>query len=260
MDNVTSDDIKKALALQSGDDFFITECKNGSTFFPPSQGLLKFDGLQIAKSWTHPKITIYEVKVSRGDFHQDNKWNLYLQYCNEFYFVVPKGLIKKDELPDHIGLQYYNPETGCIRTVKKAQYKKIKFDSDMLMYIIMNRIDNDRLPFYENNKQEYARLYVENKAYKNQLGETLGTKLAQEITELREKVRNYNSIESELNKMKSLIDMLNKHKFFYWSDSFVEDVEATLSGGINKSKLDSINFWLNKLSKSINELGESDNV
>ena len=76
---VTSTDIKKALAGFHEKDFFITECKTCSTYFPDPQGLLKFDGLAIRKSYTKPCITGYEVKVSRGDFLQDNKWHL---YCN----------------------------------------------------------------------------------------------------------------------------------------------------------------------------------
>lgn len=103
---VTSTDIKLALKeFHNGKpSYFITECKTCSTYFPDPQGLLKFDGLAITKSYTKPNIIGYEIKVSRNDFLQDNKWHLYLQYCNEFYFVVPKGLVKKEELPDHVGL------------------------------------------------------------------------------------------------------------------------------------------------------------
>lgn len=101
---VTSTDIKLALKeFHNGKpSYFITECKTCSTYFPDPQGLLKFDGLAITKSYTKPNIIGYEIKVSRNDFLQDNKWHLYLQYCNEFYFVVPKGLVKKEELPDHV--------------------------------------------------------------------------------------------------------------------------------------------------------------
>ena len=118
---VTSTDIKLALKEMhlARSSYFITECKNGSTYFPPAQGLLKFDGLAITKSYTKPCIIGYEIKVSRGDFLQDGKWHLYLQYCNEFYFVVPHGLVKKDELPDNVGLIYYNPDTQALRTVKR---------------------------------------------------------------------------------------------------------------------------------------------
>lgn len=111
---VTSTDIKLALKeFHNGKpSYFITECKTCSTYFPDLQGLLKFDGLAITKSYTKPNIIGYEIKVSRNDFLQDNKWHLYLQYCNEFYFVVPKGLVKKEELPDHVGLIYLRVAFG----------------------------------------------------------------------------------------------------------------------------------------------------
>ena len=113
---VTSTDIKLALRDMhlSRSSYFITECKTCSTYFPDPQGLLKFDGLAITKSYTKPCIIGYEIKVSRNDFKQDNKWHLYLQYCNEFFFVVPTGLVKKEELPDNVGLIYYNPDTKAL--------------------------------------------------------------------------------------------------------------------------------------------------
>lgn len=46
----------------------------------------------------------YEIKVSRGDFLQDKKWESYLKFCTRFYFVAPKGIIKTEELPEGIGL------------------------------------------------------------------------------------------------------------------------------------------------------------
>lgn len=49
---ITSTDIKIALKeLYSGrSTYFLTECKTGSTYFTPAQGLLKFDGPAITKS------------------------------------------------------------------------------------------------------------------------------------------------------------------------------------------------------------------
>lgn len=50
---VTSTDIKLALKeFHNGKpSYFITECKTCSTYFPDPQGLLKFDGLAITKSY-----------------------------------------------------------------------------------------------------------------------------------------------------------------------------------------------------------------
>lgn len=153
---VTSTDIKLALKeFHNGKpSYFITECKTCSTYFPDPQGLLKFDGLAITKSYTKPNIIGYEIKVSRNDFLQDNKWHLYLQYCNEFYFVVPKGLVKKEELPDHVGLIYFNPDTKGLRTVKKALYRQIEEPVGVYKYIIFSRLEEDRIPFY-NDRAEY---------------------------------------------------------------------------------------------------------
>lgn len=134
---VTSTDIKKALAGFHEKDFFITECKTCSTYFPDPQGLLKFDGLAIRKSYTKPCITGYEIKVSRGDFLQDNKWHLYLQYCNEFYFVVPAGLITKEEIPENVGLIYYYPDTTVLRIKRKALYREIEEPIGVYKYIIL---------------------------------------------------------------------------------------------------------------------------
>jgi hypothetical protein len=65
----------------------------------------------------------FEVKVNRSDFLQDDKWEHYLQMCTHFYFVCPKGLIAKEELPDEIGLIYYNPAARVqkLRQVKEAK-------------------------------------------------------------------------------------------------------------------------------------------
>lgn len=68
---VTSFDIKQSLAKKHGNrEFFITECKNG----PTGTGLLQLDGVVIYKSWEHPRIVGYEIKISRSDFQRDNKF------------------------------------------------------------------------------------------------------------------------------------------------------------------------------------------
>ena len=171
---VTSTDIKLALKeFHNGKpSYFITECKTCSTYFPDPQGLLKFDGLAITKSYTKPNIIGYEIKVSRNDFLQDNKWHLYLQYCNEFYFVVPKGLVKKEELPDHVGLIYFNPDTKGLRTVKKALYRQIEEPVGVYKYIIFSRLEEDRIPFY-NDRAEYCKDYLEDKVVKSVIGQRL---------------------------------------------------------------------------------------
>lgn len=66
MSNVTSYEIKEALARKHGNrEFFMTEVKNGPTGVQDG-ALLQFDGVAIYKSWTRPCIRGYEIKVSRS--------------------------------------------------------------------------------------------------------------------------------------------------------------------------------------------------
>ena len=141
--DVKASDIKIALAKRHKNEFFITECKTGPTQL--GAGLLIFDGLAIYKSWTTPKIAGYEIKVSRSDFQRDVKYARYMQYCHEFSFVVPTGLIKREEVEPEIGLIYYNPDKRALITKRKAVYRPVPIDSDLLMYIFMNRLESDRM-------------------------------------------------------------------------------------------------------------------
>lgn len=209
-EKVTSTTIKKALASFHEKDFFITECKTCSTYFPDPQGLLKFDGLAVRKSYTKPCITGYEIKVSRGDFLQDNKWHLYLQYCNEFYFVVPAGLITKEEIPENVGLIYYYPETDHLRTKRKALYRDIEEPVGVYKYIIFSRFDQDRLPFYE-DRAEYARDYLNDKREKRKLGVSFGSKMAADLRAAQEKLSTVENCVDDVEFAQAVAKLLEKH-------------------------------------------------
>ena len=241
---VTSTDIKLALKeLHEGrPSYFITECKTCSTYFPDPQGLLKFDGLAITKSYTNPNIIGYEIKVSRNDFKQDNKWHLYLRYCNEFYFVVPTGLVKKEELPNEVGLIYYNPDTRKLRTVKKAFYREIEKPVGVYEYVIFSRLGEDRIPFYE-SRAEYAKDYLKDKADKRYVGDILGTKLARDVQEAYKKLAELRTLDNLNEIWKKVRKVLDKHNLLPWrwddknNDGWIEELDKTLSSGFNPKDL-----------------------
>lgn len=231
-DKVTALDVKKALAGYHCKDFYITECKNGSTYFAPPQGLLKFDALAISKSWTSPRIRIYEIKVSRNDFKQDGKWHLYKQYCHEFCFACPKGLIRKEELPDDVGLVYFNPENGAVRQVKKPLYRSVEYDANMLMYIIMNRLDDDRIPFYGDDRTAYARDYLANKADKRSIGHRLGSQMARDLTDLQDKLKRNERAQEAIDTLREIERMLQDAGHYVWRWNQVpKEIEKLLTSG-----------------------------
>ena len=93
---MTSQDIKNV--LQSSFAF------NTSSIFVPeyTQGELRADAIVIntKQRW----IRGFEIKVSRSDFLQDDKWILYSQFCSSLSFACPEGLIQPNEVEKPFGL------------------------------------------------------------------------------------------------------------------------------------------------------------
>lgn len=54
------------------------------------------------------RIVIVEIKVAKADLTNDAKWRDYLDYCDRFYWAVPRGLAAicegDDYLPERAGL------------------------------------------------------------------------------------------------------------------------------------------------------------
>lgn len=256
-------DIKLALSeLHSNrSTYFLTECKTCSTYFPDPQGLLIFDGLAITKSYTKPNIIGYEIKVARNDFTRDNKWHLYLQYCNEFYFVCPKGLIVKDELPDNVGLIWYDPDAKQIlRTVKKAQYRNIDEPVGLYKYIIYSRLDEDRIPFYE-DKAEYVRDYLEDRKDKKYIGSTLGSKMAKELEAAYTELDRVKGKKEAVDRWEKVEKLLRKYDIIGWGwrkddNGWLEDLEQALKSGSQCRELGSIKDSLQRVINRIEKLQE----
>lgn len=213
---VTALDIKKALAEKHYQDFFMTEVKNGSTYFPPAGGLRILDGLAIAKSYTRPCFTGYEIKVSRSDFLRDAKYHTYSTLVNQLYVVCPKGMIDKAELPEAIGLMYYYPDKKTIATRKKAIFRGVEYSADMLLYIIYSRLDSDRIPFFSDRK-EYIREYLENKRDSKTIGWALKTKMAEELTRLKMENEALQRVMERMETYDAIIRVLQEHGVITWS-------------------------------------------
>lgn len=83
-------------------------------------------------------VTEYEIKISRSDFFNDfkkgyncNKSKHELikegsRICNYFVFVVPEGLVKKEEVPEHLGLMYYGDRFAYVQKGKKLHNRKFE--------------------------------------------------------------------------------------------------------------------------------------
>ena len=177
--------VKMALAERHAADFFITECKDGPTWFGPH---MRVDALAIKKSWSPVRIIAYEVKVSRSDFLGDDKYLGYKDMCHELNLVCPKGLIDPKEVPEDVGLAYYYPDSGKAISKVKARYREVEINSGTLLYIIMNRLESDRYPFFS-NKQAYFQEWLKNRNDDKQLGGKVGRALRERILRAQEAER-----------------------------------------------------------------------
>jgi hypothetical protein len=212
---VRADLIKRALAKRHTDDFFLTEVKNGPTHF--ARDLLIMDAMAIKKSWANPCITVYEVKVDRQDFLRDEKWPGYRAYCHRLYFACPAGLIQPEELPEDVGMVWYNVEKGTLYTKKKAHHREIDISSEMLYYILMSKVQSDRHPFF-NSQRELLEAYVQDKEDRVKLGWSVKSKLIDRINELEreiEKLKRYKDDAELLGKIRSILKEAGIDNY-YW--------------------------------------------
>lgn len=228
-EKVTSTDIKIALAEKCYRDFFLTEVKNGPTQLAMAGGLKILDGLAIRKSWTSPCFTGYEVKISRGDFLRDAKFCTYEELCNCLYIVCPKGMIDRTEVPESVGLMYYNPDKKTITTKKKAIYRKIEYSPEMLLYIIFSRLESDRYPFFS-DKQEYFEAYLAGKSDNRALSRAIKTKLVEDNVRLEIELENLRGFERQYEAYKAIMEVLHNHGIWgFKAKDIGEELDKALS-------------------------------
>lgn len=109
--------IVEALAASLGDAIYATELAF-------CQGARRCDLWTISpNSSAGFKARAYEVKISRADFRRDNaiKQREARLFSDQFYYVTPAGLIRREEVPDWAGLIEY--AGGQFKTVVPAPYR-----------------------------------------------------------------------------------------------------------------------------------------
>jgi len=142
---------------------------------------------------------------------------------------MPSGLLHKDEIPDNMGLIYYNPETGKLLKKKNALYREIEEPVGVYKYIIFSRIEQDRNPFYSSQK-EYAKAYLEDRAEKNYIGTRLKSKMAHDLADAYERLERLKSVEEEIELLKRIKKVMNENGIYCWfsDDDYAEKLEDAL--------------------------------
>lgn len=171
--------ITKMLRQKHAGDIFVPKCKDGAT----ERGLRVLDGWVMPRSWSHPQCVGYEIKVSRSDWLGDRKWPTYLPLCHQLYIVCPYKLLKKDEIPDPLGLIWaHEGESQRLTTAKKAAIRDVQIPESLFRYVLMNRASiEENVPPRGPDKEAW-----ENWLADRQGASALGPRVSKKIKELQE--------------------------------------------------------------------------
>ena len=180
---VSSDEILERLALRCSGKVFVPECKDGPTHYANH---LRLDAWSMDKSWAHPCFDGYEIKVSRSDFMADNKMHLYLPLCNRLWVVCPFGMIQPPEIHKDIGLLWASREGCRLISKKKAPYRQIDPPINLLLYVLMCRVNvkSDSISVPEKTREERYEEWkkrIENRDSMRSFGWNLSDRLRKQL-------------------------------------------------------------------------------
>lgn len=210
-------DILNLLSEKHARDIFVSNCKTGTSY---DRGLLILDAWVMKPSYAHPLAIGYEIKINRGDFLGDTKWRNYLDYCNEFYFVCPKGLIAPTELPAEVGLLWMTTNSMRLHTKKKSIYRDIVIPNDIFRYILMSRaIIKDHIHRIDKiDKTQYWKAWLSEKDERLVIGGLVREKIRNIYSDLMFKNnqlaaenKSYDEIKRWLAEINVCIDGYNAH-------------------------------------------------
>ena len=175
-----SKDIIELLEYKHRGDFFADEVLMGSG------GSKRIDAIAVLKKWSPVTVIGYEIKVSRADFLSDQKYPEYMKVCNLFYFIAPKGIIDKNEIPKEVGLIELNPDTFRTRTVKKAPYNQAdkEYAYKTYLHCLMWKTDKYNRPKTKKEMFEDAKVKLETNSYGHELAYKI-KKMEEEINRLK---------------------------------------------------------------------------
>lgn len=225
--------ITKALQVKHDNlgDIFASQVKLGSA------GSKIMDAVAIKKTWSPKTVIGYEIKVSRQDFLKDQKHPVYMQNCNIFYFVTLKDIIKEGELPEGAGHMIYSPETGKLRTVKKAPYRNTLVNPDILLHIMFWKADRY---FGYRTRAEILANYQAKKDLKD-----IGYEIAAKISDLEYQIKKFDN-----SYYKRFYDEINRDWKELFGTSYVDLKNLPTSSRLSLQELESIKYNANNIVRS----------
>ncbi len=260
---MTEKDIIKALLNCHNTDkyFCVPHCKTGASWGNRYLGIL--DLWVMKKSYANPLVIGYEIKRLRSDFLHDDKWQRYLPYCNEFYFVVTgKDIAIPSEISPEAGLKYVSSTGTRIYTKKKAPYRNIEIPESIYEYILTSRVvtKSEKMQI---NRREYWKEWLKQKELDWLLGSRVSQALRETINNKINEVERENGIlireNNRLNRIKEFLDSIgiNYKNLSNWNtNETIQDRLDKIETGFSAEFRNDLKGCINNLNKLNNYLGE----
>lgn len=197
MHKFTAEQLYQRIALRHADAVVVPECKTG-----PSQGVrhFKLDAWVLLKTWPARAIG-YEIKVDRSDWLSDKKFEQYRQYCHALIVVAPKGVVRKEELPHGVGLLEPLGDARLV-TRQRAAFNDVVVPQDLLFYIIMSRLSQNRMEHYvpptRAERIEFFRKQIETAEDASALGLYVKGRIGKEMRALQRRIQSLEHVEGFL--------------------------------------------------------------
>ena len=200
------------LAVRHRKDVFVRECKTGPSMTGAKH--VRFDAWAMQRSWSKPNVYGYEVKVSRSDFLQDDKWPSYLPFCNYFSFVAAPGVIQPEEIPEGCGLIVASSTGTRLFTKRKAPRRDVGTIESVLRYVLMSRavVGTPSLELKHDSNEEYWRDWLAEKRERRELGHRVSREIRELVNdritsveiqniELKKRVEKYEALAAVLDEL-----------------------------------------------------------
>lgn len=240
------------------DHLFVTEVKNGPTWGGEHRRL---DAVTIKKSWVHPCITGYEIKISRGDFERDEKWPGYRDMCHRLFFACPSHMIQPEELPTDVGLIWYSPEKQTTWTKRAATFRDIEIPWEMLYYLVICRTDSDRHPFFS-TRREFLEAWVKDKETRRELGFYVSNKISKEINDLKQQIQKLKREADagkwavcEIERVRIVLNRVGLRTGYGWDNELEQALKSGMHPGLARS-VEAMDRELQRMKALINCKGE----
>jgi hypothetical protein len=99
----------------------------------------------------HKWLRGFEIKVSRSDFLNDEKWENYSSFCSSLSIVCPWGLIQREEISKPFGLLWVS-RNGCLKWIRRPKnFQKREALAWRFLYYRVMETEFKRLYWLRNN-------------------------------------------------------------------------------------------------------------